>query len=191
MNRHLNVWINRIISVYSSLTHCLFFSYLTSCVFRGERKVHIRWYDEQGVPTKKGICLNMTQVKTLLDCATSISEDADNLFANLQPGDIHKYALHIGYGSYISCEIFQGLKYFDIRRYWVPPNTEQGTEPIPTTKGCKLHEDQFALFKDQKDLLYEIIPELSDIEDCKCLFDNQLQFLSCARCNPFDCLNWL
>lgn len=166
------------------------FSYLTTGVYRGEHKVHLRRYDENGYPTKKGIALNPIQVKTLLDCLDSISDDADLIFAMLKDGDKFEYSIHLGYGAYITCERFNGRKYYDVRLYWIPPNCDTKSA-VPTTKGVKLREDEFGLLKGQSDILYMIMPELGEISDCTCMVGgNQLEFLTCGRCNPFDCVNW-
>ena len=129
----------------------------------------------------------MTQVKVLLDSVDAISTDADEAFARLDSTDKCEYSLHLGYGSYITCEMFLGQKYYDIRRYWLPPN---GESSVPTAKGSKLRQDEFTLLKSHSQIMYSVLPELYDVEECQCLSGNQLQFLTCTRCNPFDCLNW-
>lgn len=167
----------------------LYFRYLTSSVYRGEHKIHLRRYNEHGYPTKKGIALNVMQAKTLLDCLNSISDDADRIFSCLNEGDKFEYSIHLGYGAYITCEKFNGRKYFDVRLYWIPPNCD-AKSPVPTTKGVKLREEEFTVLKGQTDVLYLIMPELSEVTDCTCMSGNQLQYLTCGRCNPFDCFNW-
>lgn len=137
-------------------------------------------------PTKKGIALNPVQMKTFLDAIIVVDAEVDT-FLTANPNEV-KYQSHLGYGTYFTVEIFNGYRYYDVRRYFIPNGQN---ERIPTKIGIKLRKDQVEIIKNETSAIMNAVPELKEIGACECMFQaNQLGFLTCARCNPFDCINW-
>lgn len=164
--------------------------YFTSSEFKGIDYFHFRKYDipEVGklVPTKTGVALVPSQMKLLMDCAPSLFETAEHTF--LDP-TIKEYSVHLGFGVYLTVEKKNSSTWVDIRKFFKPadkPNL------MHTRKGAMLTREEFQIFVGLIGRINEKFPDLENINPCDCLFGpNQLLFLACKMCNPFDYTNWV
>ena len=161
--------------------------YFTAQRYKDELQFHFRQYESKDgnqVPTKRGVYLKPNQMKNLLLCASTLVTDAEMAFSNGQM----EYRSHLGYGVYAIVTKFKGQKYIDIRRFWKPADA---IEAVATTNGCLMKLDEFDKFLKLIPIIHQNYPELNLIQDCQCMFQpNQLGYLQCSMCNPFDFQNW-
>ena len=120
-------------------------------------------------------------MKNILDIAETLLEKAEQSKES-------EYVWHLGYGVYITVAPYNGLIYVDIRKFWKPDTFK---EPVPTKSGLKMIRAEWSNFLDILSVIGVKYPELFDVQPCEYLFEgNQLGFLGCKQCNPFDYLNW-
>lgn len=138
--------------------------------------------------TKKGIALLPVQVNTLIECANGLSNEADKAFMEMPDNSKAEYSVHLGYGTYITVKQYNNSRFYDIRRFWKPSTDD---EPTHTKTGLMLSSEEFDKFKSSISLLLASLPVIKEVQACDCMFmANQLGFLQCARCNPWDFMNW-
>ncbi len=77
----------------------------------------------------------------------------------------------------------------NIRQYWLPPNS---AEVVPTRTGITLRKSEFATLKDVASVIGDFVPELNSVVPCPYSSDhqNQLGFLRCPECNPYNFTEW-
>lgn len=164
------------------------FYWFTTSQYGGESYYHIRIYEQKdgkNIPTKRGIYLLPTQVKQLIDCAGTIEQSADSTFQ--QNPETTEYSSHLGFGTYLTVKKFNGCKWFDIRRFFKPDGC---TDPVHTRIGAMLRPEEFARIVQLIPRILEHSPAIKDIQLCDCLFGNQLGYLICKECNPFNALSY-
>ena len=137
------------------------------------------------LPNGKNIRLNKTQAKMLVDSLQSIDTDADKAWASMHPDDQREFRIHLGYGVYLTVNVYQNYRYYDIRRWWVPPSCEVA---VPTKIGIHLTADQCAVIREARGKVIDTVPALEGIGPCKCWFSPELSCLRCRRCNPWNSL---
>ena len=161
--------------------------YFATSLWRGEEYFHFRVYEEKNgvrIPTPKGVSLRPSQLKQLLDCATTLMNTADE---TMKDPNVKEYAFHIGYGTYVTVKQ-ETVRWIDIRRFFKPDGCES---PVHTRKGAMLRSEEFTRFVELIPKIYEHSPSLWNIQVCDCIFGgNQMAFLMCKACNPFDSVNW-
>ena len=136
----------------------------------------------QPIPEGKGIALNPSQLKQLIDAATNFLQQARECFADTT---VKEYSAHLGYGTYITKK---RNDFVDIRRYFKP-----GQEPqaIPTRKGSMLLKSEFERFLTIMPKIMEYFPAIAQLDSCDCMMENnQLAAMFCRNCNPFDYIDF-
>ena len=102
------------------------------------------------------------------------------------------YLHHIGDGVYLTVrKMLNKQLIFDVRRFSMQHDDDE--EPTPTLTGLELLEEEFHLLRQHLPQLNDCVPGLSEERPCFARDDhlNQLGFLRCARCNPFNFREWL
>jgi hypothetical protein len=90
-----------------------------------------------------------------------------------------KYKDHIGRGFYVTVD--NSAYCVDIRRFWRSSNDDIQ----PTNDAVSLTPEDFDALR-----LVVLQFNLPNIEHCSDTHYNQLSFLCCYECNPFDCWNY-
>lgn len=154
--------------------------------FMDEIGLHIRQYQksESGryFPTKIGTFLRPMRFANL-DCNLSnISEAVNKLRDGLD--DIN-LKLHVGGGVY--CTVKSGIFCVDIRKYFVPENSESG-DAIPTKMGIALKFVEFEALLACVEDIKKLSSELRDTQPCYIQWDhsNLTAYLECKECSPFE-----
>ena len=161
--------------------------YLSTSRFNGEDRVHLRKFDGE-IPTRCGIALSLRQTKLLLDVVDTVDCTVDKEWASLNDEEKPEHFIHLGFGAYLKVYKFNGERYYDVRRYWKPP---QSTEVVPTKTGLHMNRQEFEKLKQVQTSLLSTFPELFDIVPCDCMTQgNQLAALRCPECNPFHHSDW-
>lgn len=125
--------------------------------------------------------LNPCQVRQLFILLESIDEEANILWKELTSfDDKREHSLHIGWKYYLTVMVFRGLRYYDIRRWWMAPGR---IEPTPTKTGIRLSQFEMNNLRDFQVRLFESMTAIRNIGPCNCYSDD-LQYLMCSRCNP-------
>ncbi|XP_069109811.1 uncharacterized protein [Argopecten irradians] len=156
--------------------------YVVANMFRGETLIHIRTYgkreDGTTFPTKKGIALNPTRWKRLVDrCSGTI----DDTIEKVKKGELVDIKLHLGGNLYVS--INSGYGCVNIRRWYMPKDEDGGL--VPTRQGIALNFEQWDKLKDCMLLLPDFIgDELDDVRLCEDTHHNQMEMIECFDCNP-------
>ena len=161
--------------------------YLSTSTYNNEQKIHLRVFDGD-IPQKKGVTLGIRQARNLIDCIGSADAQATAEWTDLpseaKPESFH----HLGYGLYLKIYVFNGQRFYDVRRYWRPfsePNA------VPTKAGLNMNSEELKKLIASVPALEETLPELRDVQTCDCQMQgNQLASLRCTECNPFDCHSW-
>ncbi|KAK3085487.1 hypothetical protein FSP39_004116 [Pinctada imbricata] len=150
--------------------------------WKGDPRLDLReWHREGKIlkATKKGISLNLTQIKALID----ILEDGieDNRRKN------QEFSWHLGANVFVS--VRKDNPCIDVRLNWRPP---QGKEVVPTKVGLCLRPDEYECLKDNITDIKGHLPELITVVPCYMRDDhqNQIGMLKCRNCNPDDYQNW-
>ena len=155
--------------------------------FKSQLYIHIREYyklNDVEKPGKKGIALTVNRLKHLW----SNIEEVDDALQQLKMGtpcsgeDGTVYKQHLGGGIYLS--INQQYPGVDIRKFWRPSNC---LSIAPSKTGIFIPISQWASLKDKLKDLYGKYPKLDFVETC--LHQNQLAFLDCSECCPFNNLD--
>jgi len=105
--------------------------------YNGTTLLHLRLYDDEGHPTKKGICLPIELVKVLMDITPQALQAIEEGIET---------TLHISNSIRLQVSDFGNA---DIRLYWYPPD---GAEQVPTKKGVNLRSEEFKNLVDVLDL---------------------------------------
>jgi hypothetical protein len=168
-----------------------FFSIKEWC---GETKFHIRVYEELPekngnialIPSKKGVVLTKLQMVSMLATIEMIGKALE-----LKHTDNNRtvFECHLGGGRYLNVKSYNRNFYVDIRKYFKPDDVDS---PIPTREGINLNISEWHVFEGLVETIKRIVPELQTLTPCFASEDhqNQLGYLQCFECNPFDCQNW-
>ena len=144
--------------------------------YEGTIFIHVRHYDEQGNPTKKGAALNMSRWLILEMLEKKI--DA-SLLANSkghQPQDLSE---HLGGGYYATIE--NGRPYINIRKWFI--SDKENNTLKPTKKGVTLNVSQWEKVKWCFSVMRDFVPELLGSKViCFEGHDNQMGYHSCPEC---------
>ena len=135
------------------------------------------------LPNGKNIRLNKTQAKMLVDSLQSIDTDAQKAWDSMHPDDQKEFRVHLGYGVYLTVNVYKNYTYYDIRRWWLPPSCEFA---VPTKIGIHLTADQCAVLRQARAKLIETVPGLEGIGPCDCWFKPEFNCINCRRCNPWN-----
>ena len=123
------------------------------------------------------LILNPTQSRQLFMSLETIDEDADLCFKGLSADDKQEFSHHLGWGCFLTVLKYKEQKYYDIRRWWMPPGSDK---PTPTRTGIRLNRNEVdKLICFQTDL-YVAVPEIANVEPCDCF--TGMNFLKCERC---------
>lgn len=135
-------------------------------------------------PNGKRIQLNRTQAKTLMDSLQTIDTEAEAVWAALPPDAVQEFRRHLGYGVYLTVKVYNNQRYYDIRKWWIPPTCK---DAVPTKIGLNLTTDQCSKLRDSRQKLLETAPQLEGIGPCECwLSAEEFSFINCRRCNPWN-----
>jgi len=150
--------------------------------FADREWVHIREYvtlREKTYPTKKGVCLTPSRLKSLTNKLDEIDEQLKQASSSASyKVEQSLYKSHLGAGIYAS--VGSEFKGVDLRRYWVP---EEQMLPIPTRNGIFLSLAQWNSLKQKIPKLLAAHPELNSAEEC--FHANQMGYIDCKECMPF------
>ena len=140
--------------------------------------------DEQRIelctrPEGKSIRLCAVQTKMLLDGLDIIDNGATIAWEHLDAEAKHEYQYHLGFGVNLTLSLFRNSRFYDIRRWWIPPNQ---TNAVATRTGITLNTDQAKLIREARDKIIQTVPELEEIGPCECWLENS--YINCRRCNP-------
>src|SRR6267154_53892 len=173
----------------SALTSAVHFSeefapgiFLVYSRFVDREWVHIREYTtlgEKTYPTKKGVCLTTSRLKSLTNKLDEIDEQLKQASSSASyKVEQSLYKSHLGAGIYAS--VGSEFKGVDLRRYWVP---EEQMLPIPTRNGIFLSLAQWNSLKQKIPKLLAAHSELNSAEEC--FHANQMGYIGCKECMPF------
>lgn len=132
---------------------------------------------------EKNIQLNTIQAKMLVDTLQTVDSEAERVWSSLNSEEKREHRVHLGYGVYLIVSVFKNRSYYDIRRWWIPPNC---TVPVPTKTGITLNADQCMVLRDARLDILQVVPEMEGIGPCECWMSNENGFMHCKRCNPWN-----
>jgi len=135
------------------------------------------WHQFNG----KCIQLSNIQTKMMLDGLDIIDNGANIAWEHLNAESKREYQYHLGYGVNLTLSLYQGARYYDIRKWWLPENSNT---PRPTRVGITLNASQMTLLCQSRNAIMQTIPELEEIEPCQCFLDI-VSYAKCLRCNPW------
>ena len=150
--------------------------YLDYWVNDSDKDIYLRRAEEP----KNPIRLNPIQAFQMFNALETIEDLAEEAWKKLSDGSKKEYSCHIGWNVFVTLLEFRGEKYFDVRRWWVPPSQANA---VPTKIGIRLSKSNVATLKNFRADLVAAVPEIGDVGPCDCFLGTQ--FLTCLRCNPY------
>ena len=161
--------------------------------FNGEVQVHIRQYDANEktgflYPTKLGVCLPPRRFAELYSGIDSCIRHVKYL----RDGEPVEYKKHLGGGIYLT--VMSGFGCVNIRKYWVPDGSSDGSmSPVPTKLGLVLRLSEWDLLVESLEGVRNSHPDLTSAVPCNEGLDhlNQMGYFTCSECNPFTYMQYL
>ena len=136
---------------------------------------------------KEGVALKLSQTRNLFDAIETIDAAADEEWKTLE-GQKAEYLVHLGYGTFLKVYLYNGLRYYDVRRYWRPPTQY---DAVPTKTGLNMNKSEFEKLRSVREAMFTALPQLHEVLACDCITQgNQLASLRCVECNPFHNLDY-
>ena len=93
--------------------------YISTSVHNGENLAHLRKFDGH-IPLREGVALKLRQTRNLFDATETTDAAADEGWKTLE-GQKAEYLVHVGYKTVLNVYLYDGLRYYDVRRYWKAP----------------------------------------------------------------------
>lgn len=134
----------------------------------------------RNAPGARPVRLSPQQIWQLFVSLENIDEEADLCWAVAKEKSKLDYSHHLGWGLYLTVLLYHGIRYYDIRRWWIPAGEDQ---PKATKIGIRFTVEELDKLKCFKTDLFAKMPELGLVEACDCF--NGIDYLRCMRCNPF------
>ena len=120
----------------------------------------------------RGIILGYVETNELVRRVDTCIEDAKKSWLD-SSDKVTRF--HLGYGTYLTITEIKNRIFCDVRRWWLPPMSE---EAVPSKTGVVLTAadvDAIAKLQSEIRLLF-----ISEVGDCGCLLKTP-----CRRCRPF------
>ncbi len=126
--------------------------------------------------------LPISRFKTLIARVNEIDQAVEYLAL----GDYVKFRRHIGSGYHVS--IASSHRHIDIRRFY----QDHTGNLCPTGDGLSLKLTEWQQLKDILPQIRDLIPNYDSILECSVTssHQNQVGFLQCPECNPYDYTSW-
>ena len=104
---------------------------------------------------------------------------ADEEWKTLE-GQKAEYLVHLGYGTFLKVYLYNGLRYYDVRRYWRPPTQY---DAVPTKTGLNMNKTEFEKLRSVREAMFTALPQLHDVSACDCITQgNELASFHCVEC---------
>jgi len=175
------------VAVHLPITHPGLFPlgsnrFITASMFSGEKKVHIRQYQDlwgKLYPSKHGIAMPLKRFASFAFNLMQINEKVESM----ERGETVDFKLHIGGGVYVT--INNKFKTVDIRKFFMPPDS---MEEKPTRRGISL---RLAEWKQLVICMPKIIDSDIDIGTALPCYlcdshKNMMAIIECRECSPFE-----
>ena len=130
---------------------------------------------------ENAVSLSAAQINQLFCSLRTIEAEADLHWSNLNADAKREFSHHLGWRFYLTLMEFKNCRYYDIRRFWIPPGQNS---IVPTKMGIRFTEKEMDNIRLRKEELYQALPGVETVDDCKCFFQGFYQ--NCRRCNPFS-----
>lgn len=138
------------------------------------------FFNRSDPPDAKSVRLSPPQLWQLFLSLETINEEADSSWAAVINNTKYDYSHHLGWGLYLTVLLYQNRRYYDIRKWWLPPGEDS---PKATKIGIRLSADEMEKLRCFKSDLFVKMPELGLVEACDCYTGTE--YLRCKRCSPF------
>lgn len=172
-----------------------------------EQRINVREYVQYTVggrlyPSKRGLYLTQDNWAELMAVKEEVTEELQRVLdqglahppvrmADGEPvmdAEVEREEIcrkwHIGNNVFMVVE--SGWPFVNLRRWWIPPDREEGDGPVPTKRGLCLSPEEWKRLIGYNYKLESLVPELvSALPHClRKDHQNQLALELCGHCNP-------